>query len=410
MKKITYLSIIFCLTFFGLTGLVFSVRTAQAVELDDLIAIFTPNPLFGAVNFVPGQSVSGSIEIKNKSGVTKTIITEAIKEDDPNNFAAALNLEIKQGETNLYGLGDSKTLKDFFDAGEVVLSTLANDATTTYEFIATFKSDAGDEYQNKKINNFDILIGFQGEEGTTGGGGTGGGGSGGGGSTSGLTISQTANTVVSPTSVTITWLTSYNSTSRVIYAAEGEAHIFDLSAVPISPSTLSNYGYQYSSDEIDTPAILNGKTFHTVILTGLTPGTTYYYRVISHASPDTVGQELSFTTTGTKPSEQTIGPNEGGLVAGQETGGGAVAGEETGPAAGPDAGGSITSGGASATGNVVAGAETTGGEEIPNEMVLGVKVECPAATWWQWLLAVLLLIGINFIYYFIFRKKLNIEN
>ncbi|MFH1822224.1 MAG: hypothetical protein ABH830_00825, partial [Patescibacteria group bacterium] len=37
-------------------------------------------------------------------------------------------------------------------------------------------------------------------------------------------------------------------------------------------------------------------TFHAVLVDGLTPGTTYYFRPISSASPETYGEEISFTT------------------------------------------------------------------------------------------------------------------
>lgn len=67
--------------------------------------------------------------------------------------------------------------------------------------------------------------------------------------------------------------------------------VFDFNSPP-------NYGYSFSTSESDTPANTNGVTLHTVVLTGLVPGTTYYYRTISHASPDTISYERSFTTSG----------------------------------------------------------------------------------------------------------------
>ena len=96
-------------------------------------------------------------------------------------------------------------------------------------------------------------------------------------------------TEVEETQATIEWTTSYLSTSRVIY--DVVSGVFDFSNPP-------NYGYTFSTLEEDTPASLNGVTRHMVVITGLAPGTTYYFRTISHASPDTIGFESTFTTAG----------------------------------------------------------------------------------------------------------------
>ncbi|MDO8669375.1 MAG: VWA domain-containing protein [Candidatus Buchananbacteria bacterium] len=118
------------------------------------------------------------------------------------------------------------------------------------------------------------------------------GGGGGGGIPPGLTIyNESSNVEVSGTSAIITWQTNYYSTSRVIYATENEPHSFDYSNPP-------NYGYAHST--IDD---LNMVTAHQVELTDLIPSTLYYYRVISHASPDTVGLSYTFVTPAVKPEE-----------------------------------------------------------------------------------------------------------
>ena len=91
------------------------------------------------------------------------------------------------------------------------------------------------------------------------------------------------------TTATIEWNTSFLSTSRVVYGTV--SGIFDFSLPP-------NYGYDFSTDEFDTPANPSGVTFHSIIVTGLAPSTTYYFRTISHASPDTISKEVSFTTLG----------------------------------------------------------------------------------------------------------------
>ncbi|KKR70654.1 MAG: endoglucanase-like protein, nonfunctional [Candidatus Woesebacteria bacterium GW2011_GWA2_40_7b] len=95
-------------------------------------------------------------------------------------------------------------------------------------------------------------------------------------------------------SVTITWTTDEAATSRVIYDTASHA----LGAAP-------NYGYANSTDEDSTKV-----TSHSVGLTGLTAGTTYYYRTVSHGSPEAVSDENSFTTTS---SDTTTGSSGGTL-------------------------------------------------------------------------------------------------
>ena len=96
-------------------------------------------------------------------------------------------------------------------------------------------------------------------------------------------------TNITETSITISWITSYNSTSQVIYGADGESHTLDLND---SSGLPPKYGYAHTTSELDVfPKVKN----HSVTIMGLTSGTTYYYRTVSHGSL-AVSQEYSFTT------------------------------------------------------------------------------------------------------------------
>ncbi|MEI6144136.1 MAG: chitobiase/beta-hexosaminidase C-terminal domain-containing protein [Candidatus Berkelbacteria bacterium] len=98
-------------------------------------------------------------------------------------------------------------------------------------------------------------------------------------------ISAEGTASAATTSATIIWTTIQSATSRVIYDTVSHSSIAGYAEG-------SNYGYASST------ALYSGKvTSHSVALTGLTPGTTYYYRTISSGSPETVGAEMSFTTT-----------------------------------------------------------------------------------------------------------------
>jgi hypothetical protein len=180
---------------------------------------------------------------------------------------------------------------------------------------------------------------------------------GGGGLPLGLTI-QYENSQVATTTATITWLTSYKSTSRVIYdIVPGQFNLSD--GEP-------GYGYTYYTNEFDTPANPNGVTGHSITITGLTSGTTYYYRTVSHASPDTIGTEHSFTTLGVADdtsadaSAEATAPEEGDDGAGDgDTGGAGDTGDgDTGEIDTGDTGGDT-----SGTGDTGAGAGAGAGEE-----------------------------------------------
>jgi len=81
-------------------------------------------------------------------------------------------------------------------------------------------------------------------------------------------ITNIATSNITQTGVTITWTTDIVSTSRVIY---------DTTSHPdITGQTAPNFGYAAS-----TATDSNKVTSHSVTLSGLNPGTKYYFRVIS---------------------------------------------------------------------------------------------------------------------------------
>jgi len=109
-------------------------------------------------------------------------------------------------------------------------------------------------------------------------------GGGGGVFVSGLKIYNESASDISTNSVTITWQTTKESTSRVIYSPEGSPHTLDMDSPP-------NYGYLFSTIEDS-----NKVTFHEVTIDGLSASTTYYFRCVSHGSPLSISREHSFTT------------------------------------------------------------------------------------------------------------------
>lgn len=259
-----------------------------ALAEDNLVVEFEETPLFDEANFLPGEGITRWAKVTNNSDGTKRIAVEAINVEDPDNFGAVLNLEIKEGGVTRY----NNALSSFFNAGEVFLSELAGGgATSTYDFIVTFFSGASDSFQGKTLK-FDLLIGFQGTEGGLL---PGAGGGAGGFLPPGLTIQDESVriTEIEETSVTIEWTTSYPATSYVLYAKEWESHTLDLTD---NSGTPPKYGYANTTPEQDVDPKV---TFHSVTITGLTPGTTYFFRAVSHASL-AVSREYAFTTLETR--------------------------------------------------------------------------------------------------------------
>ena len=241
---------------------------------------------------MPGGEITRWIKVTNNSGATKRIATQPLNITDPNHLGDVLNLVIKEGETTLY----NNALSNFLANGEVYLSDLANDANTQYDFTVSFYSGTQNPFQGKNLS-FDILIGFQGTEGgilpgarsTSG---NGGGGGGGGWLPPGLTIQNEATATTTETSVTFIWVTSYPASSQVIYGREGEKHTLDLTDSAGNPP---KYGYERTTLESNAPANLNGVLSHSITILGLTSGTKYYYRTVSHGSL-AISTEHSFTT------------------------------------------------------------------------------------------------------------------
>jgi hypothetical protein len=270
--------------------------------------------IFNESNFLPGDTTEGRIKIKNISDQDQNIGVEAINfgdngssnlnDVDSNSIARHLIFKIKLWEGEyLYGGDTDKTLYDFYSEGTVNLDILTPDASEEFLFEVYYPKEKED--QEVITTQFDLLFGAVGEEnGQDDEEEDGEGSSGGGGSVviypRGLTITgeseQDCNELPCATAL-ISWHTNYLSTSKVIYGTSSGQ--FDFSEGP------EKYGYDFYKKG-DTSG-QNKVTSHEVELTGLIPGTIYYYRCVSHASPETVGDEHSFTTCALADDEKDKG-------------------------------------------------------------------------------------------------------
>ena len=324
--KIFILVITILLTLGGFSGAVLAVAPLDVQ--------FVPDPLFNQPNFLPLDVASGTATVTNNSDATQTILTEAINISDSDNFGSLLHLKIEGGSV----LFDDSLANFFSSAGEIPLGTISNGESKIFTYTISFIDSNDNSYQGKTLG-FDICVGFEGGTqhcgdtviGEEGGDGDGDGGGGGGGTTtSGSSGSGSIHLIIfneqalnitnvdNSGSATITWNTNLLATSHVVYGpASGGPYTLDLNP--------PDFGYPFYTIE-DPTKVIN----HSMPLTGLTPGETYLYRVISRASPPTISPEHQFTV----PLLLAQVPNSPGQVLGASTEGdssdsGSVLGEST---------------------------------------------------------------------------------
>ena len=278
IKKIRYFLYILAIFYIGYF---FNVSQALASDSTLLEINFSAEPLFSQELVVPGEKYEALIKLKNLSDSQQQIAMASQNINDSSNLSQFINFKILADENILY----NSKLKDFFEAGEIYLNDLNSLASSNYQIIVDFDKQMSNDCQGGLLN-FDLLVGFLGEEpkqavavnfGQVGGGG----------------FSQ--NNVIAEESIIVTdilqdqvvisWLTSQPSTSQVVYSLASEAHSFNLEA--------ENFGYAYAWPVPEDPQKV---TYHQVVLTNLKSNSIYYYRCISRASPVSISYEHLFKT------------------------------------------------------------------------------------------------------------------
>lgn len=261
--------------FFTLTLFVLAPAAASA-QIPRLDVEFETTPLFANDDFKPLDRMCRYVRVTNLTNEVQPVVIEAINESGCTTSSSAclasrLELEVMRGATSLY----KKFLSAFYADGEVQLDTIAPEETKQYDLCVLFTTGPDDDNAYQTLTTgFDLLVGYQGAQTNT--------------STGseprGLQIRNEAAAVsTAGGNINITWTTDYPATSQVLYGlSSGGPYTLNLS--------LPNYGYPFATVE-DTTKVLN----HSVLLSGLTPGASYKYRVVSHASPATVSYEHEFT-------------------------------------------------------------------------------------------------------------------
>ncbi len=200
------------------------------------------------------------------------------------------------------------------------------------------------------------------------------------------TISGEGSIGVTTTSITLVWTTDQPATSRVIYDTSSHS---GLGSAP-------NYGYAFSTVETDaSPKV----TTHSVTVTGLTPGTTYYFRTVSHGSPESVSGELASVTKVPPSSGSTtptyvitpvlgVGTTAGSVINTVTGGAGGIVGNVLGATTtAPNTPNNSAGDGSSSDGNVgVEGTSTKKADTKKASAFLGLG-------WW-WLLVLAIVLGL----------------
>jgi len=130
----------------------------------DLELVLDDEPLFSSsIIWAPGDSHSANFIVRNKGGSPKDVQIEAFNTSQTGDLAEKMYVRFTEGATDLYGASDSKTMKNFWDNGEILLSSVSGGGEKIYTMTVGMDSSAGNEYQGTQAI-FDMRIGFIGEE------------------------------------------------------------------------------------------------------------------------------------------------------------------------------------------------------------------------------------------------------
>ena len=155
--KFCFVILLFYFLFF-----IFSPNVFAVTETDGDLQVTYDDPLFpSSIIWYPGLSVTKPITVKNVGGSTHTTYINTGNSSQTGGIADIYLFKITEGPTAWYGGTNDKTMKNFWDAGNLTLSNIPTGNSTTYDITITMPFSAGNDYQNQTAK-FDFTIGFVG--------------------------------------------------------------------------------------------------------------------------------------------------------------------------------------------------------------------------------------------------------
>jgi len=140
------------------------VLAAAVVETNGDLQVTYDSPLFEpAILWYPSLEEIRNFKVENLGSKTQTVYTQATNTSQTGSLASVFFTKFMQGGNDLYGSGDSKTMDQFFNDGQINLSDLTNGQEKQYDMAIKFWQGAGNEYQGKQLK-FDLIVGFEGED------------------------------------------------------------------------------------------------------------------------------------------------------------------------------------------------------------------------------------------------------
>lgn len=167
MSKLIYnlKSIILSLIFITIPSFLFPIPShAAGIEIRYL-GLPLPSPLFTVANFLPGDSDSKTITIKNTNSTPRMVSFKAVRTgpDTETNplLESILDFKIVNNGQDIYGgTNESKTVSNLFtesSVNNIVLGSFLPDETKSFTFDVYFPKSAGNEYQRKAVI-FDLIF------------------------------------------------------------------------------------------------------------------------------------------------------------------------------------------------------------------------------------------------------------
>lgn len=127
----------------------------------DLQVSYEESLFFSPVIWYPGLTVQKSFSVKNLGSSTQTVLIKADNTSQTGALASNLLFKVTEGGITKYGGNGDKTMKNFWDDGQINLSDINRDAATKYDITITLPSALDNDLQNTNAK-FDLIIGFAG--------------------------------------------------------------------------------------------------------------------------------------------------------------------------------------------------------------------------------------------------------